>query len=476
MIYTILTFLFLGKGLKFLFIYPSSGKFEFASDKFGSSKSLLPPIGLLYLASILEQNGYETEIIDLNAEEINKESLRKSVLSSDVIGLTLHSEKRELEISMMITDFIKKISPYTPIIIGGPHCSMVPETALNQHHADICAKGPACHIILSIAEALEGKCELSEIPDICYKLNDKIIHTKISDGLDNLDEIPFPARHLVEKYDYGYMYGVKLSKGKTTSISFSQGCPFHCRFCNLRVHMRSYKSRSITNLTKEIDELISKEYKTIAFVDDNFIVNKKDVEKIMDYFIEKNADISIWILDARIDSADRDLFKKMKKAGVEHIYFGIESGNQDVLDFYNKKISLEQIRNAVNLSNKMNFFTTASFILGAPIETCDHIENTIKFAKSLPLDVSVFYPFGYVYKSDLWKEAVNNGKIESDEQIVLCDSERGLGNFTTKEIMDYTTKAQKNFYMNPKLWMRNFLKGISRGNFNHLKVGLKLIS
>jgi len=139
----------------------------------------------------------------------------------------------------------------------------------------------------------------------------------------------------------------------------------------------------------------------------------------MDGLIELDSDIELIIDGARIDSADRDLYKKMKKANVKFIGYGIESGNQDVLDFYNKKITLEQIRKAINLCNEMNFITRATFILGAPFETKQHFEKTIKFACSLPLDIAIFRPLNYCPGAELWDEAVKQGKIMKNEKLLL---------------------------------------------------------
>jgi len=461
--------------MKFLFIYPSSGKLEIAPEKLLSTGAWLPPLGILYLAKILEINGHTVDVIDCNAEGTNLESIKKAILSSDAVGMTVYSEERELECSIKMADFVKKTDQHIPILIGGPHCSMFPELALKQHHADLCVQGSADHVIIPLVEAIQGKRELSTIPGICYKDGNKISHTKPSAGFKDMDMIPFPSRHLVDKYDYGYMLGVKVAKGKTTSICAAQGCPFHCSFCNLHVHVPIYKSRSVNNIIEEIDEIIDQGYKTLAFVDDNFMVQPKNVEKIMEYIIQKDADLKIWLMGARADVADRNLYQKMRDAGVEHIAYGLESGNQDVLDFYNKKLTIQQIRETVNLASEMGFFITATFILGAPIETKEHIQNTIKFAKSLPLSGVTFYPLGYGYMSDIWKKEVNDEKIKPNEYLVYCDSQRGLGYFTTEEIMKYTIKAQRSFYMSPRLWIRSIKHAFSKKDFRNLRLGWRLI-
>ena len=163
----------------------------------------------------------------------------------------------------------------------------------------------------------------------------------------------------------------------------------------------------------------------------------------------------------------------MKKAGVKYISYGLESGNQDVLDFYNKKITLQQIRKAISLARKMGFFIATSFIIGAPIETKEHIENTIKFACSLPIDSANFAPLIYRMGSQLWCEAVNNKKISVDQYEILADLSHNLGNFTEEELIEYTTIAFKTFNFRLSHMLRQLYKILSRREYGLLINNIK---
>jgi radical SAM superfamily enzyme YgiQ (UPF0313 family) len=463
--------------MKFLFIYPTSGTWTLAAKKAISVGANLPPLGILYIARMLEINGHNVEVIDFNAENISEDKLKEKILSSDAIGMTIYSDPIPLNNSILLSKFIKNCDPEIPLIIGGPNCTLYPEKALIDLNADISVMGEGELIINPVAEALEGKRKLSTINGICYKENNEIKKNKPAEQIKNLDEIPFPARHLVEKYEYGgYMLGVKIAKGKLTSFLASRGCPFRCRFCGMCYLLPKHTSRSINNITEEIDEVIDTGYKTISFVDDNFLQKKDAAEKIMDHIIKKNIDVRLWIEEARVDSADRKLYQKMRDAGVEKINFGIENGNQDVLDYYNKKITLDQARKAVKLSKEMGFFVNASFILGAPIETKNHIENTIKFAKSLPLDSVNFYTLEYGYGTKIWDEAVADGKIKPYEHYVPADSKRGLGNFTEEELNELSMKAYRSYYFNPRLWAREIFHAFYKRDFRYVKMGLKMLT
>jgi len=177
----------------------------------------------------------------------------------------------------------------------------------------------------------------------------------------------------------------------------------------------------------------------------------------------------------RITDADEELFKKMKKAGVKSLEFGIESGNQEVLDYYNKRITLDAVEKTIKLSKKMGFLTIGNFILGAPIETDKHINDTVSFAKKLKLDFAFFYAFNFLKGSEIWEDAHKQGKIKENEMFVPCDSNRGLCNFTPEELRSRIHKAFLSFYLSPKYLFSQFIRSIFvYKNFRVFKAGLKL--
>ena len=462
--------------MKFLFIYPPNSNLELGPSKHFEIGAHVPPIGVLYLAKILELKGYEVEVLDLNADKSNNEQIKGKILSSDFVGLTLYSGLISINNTIKLSKIVKETDPDIPLLIGGPQCSYYPERSIIKNQADVCVKGEAENVIIPVVEALQGKGKLSTIPGIYYKKGNSLKKTKKPVPINDLDSLPFPGRHLVEKYDYGYMSGLKMSKGKTTSIITSRGCPLKCRFCGLNYIVPGYRRRSNENIIKEIEEIIDSGYKTLVFVDDNFLQNKKAAEKIMDFIIKKNADIRIWIEETRIDSANETLYQKMKDAGTEFIHYGIESGNQEILDYYNKNINLDQIRYAVNLCKKMEFFVVGSFILGAPIEIREQIENTKKFAKSIPLDGAYFYSFVYMIGSPIWEDCVKEGKIKPDVYFENIDKNKGLGNFTKKEMADIVNKVYYSYYLDPRLWLRELSYGFRKKDFRFIRQGLKVLS
>lgn len=441
--------------------------------KFENKSPVYPPLGLLYIAKSLENEGHKVEIIDYFVEQNTNEKIKKRINTSDAIGMTIDNDS--FNESAKVAQSIKETDPSIPILIGGPHCTLYPDQALkNIQNADISVCGDGEHVVKDIAKSLQGKKKLKDIAGIHYKKGKNRIYSgKPPQNIEDLDTIPFPSRHLVEKYDYGKMEGEFFFKPPLTSIVTTRGCPFHCKYCIRHIiQYKKYRQRSAVNILNELKEINGK-YTSLMIADDTFLADKKRAHLIMDGIIENDISLNLLIGGTRADIYDRDLFKKMKKAGVTYISYGIESGNQLILDYYKKRLKLEQIKKSVQLSNEMGFVINASFIFGAPMETLDHIENTIKFACSLPLDTVAFYPLSYRHGSDLWKEAVQNGFLQEHEHEVIADKKYNLTEFTKEEILKYCTIGMKMFYYRPKYAYQQVKKAIKNDNPTILRIGMK---
>lgn len=448
-------------------------------DSIGSiyAPSFMPPLSLMYVGSALENDGHTVEIVDFAVESSSKTILKKYLNTTDAVGISVYSDniQQAADIAKMIKEFDSKI----PIIIGGPHCIFLGKQSLKDiPHADISVIGEGEKTIIDIVRFIQGKKNLSQIPGIFYRKNGSIRKGKSIEVIKDLDSLHFPSRSLVDKYDYGKIGKKDLFKPRFTSMITSRGCPFRCRFCaryGNAIKGWGSRMRSAEDVIKEFQEIDGK-YGTVMVVDDNFILDKKRAHNIMDGLIDIGTNIELLIMGVRVDSADRDLFKKMKKANVKLVGYGIESGNQDVLDFYKKGFTLGQARNAVCLSREMGFKTLATFILGAPIETKEHLENTIKFSCSLPLDFAIYGVLHYEMGSDLWSEAVKNKKISKDEFLVPAGSNRDLGNFTTEYLYEYTDRAYRHFYLRPKYIINQIFRDLLQKDIRSLRSGIRFLT
>lgn len=442
-----------------------------------AATSLFPPLGLLYLGAVLEQHGHIPTIIDLGREYLTDDQLRHALSTADVVGLSVYTNNYQhiAELSKKI----KEIAPSIPQIIGGPHCIFLKERSLlDIPTADICCIGEGEQVFPEIFEALQGNKRLSDVSGIWFREKGTIRQGKPLQVLTDLDALPFPARQLVQKYTYPFLPGIITNKTKITTMMTSRGCPFHCKFCsrygNIIDHY-GFRKRSADNVIQELLQL-NELYDAVMIVDDNFLADSKRAHTIFDSLIQHKTDIEILIIGARVDAADKALYEKMRQAHVIFISYGIESGNQDVLDFYQKKITLQQIRETLKLAHDAKLITMGYFMLGASIETRQHLENTITFACSLPLDIAMFGILNYEMGSMMWFEEVKKKKILPTEFLVRSDSRRGLGKFTVEELQQYVQQAYKRFYFRPSYLFREIFHAFLQHDIRRFHYGLRFIT
>jgi anaerobic magnesium-protoporphyrin IX monomethyl ester cyclase len=422
-----------------------------------------PPLSLLYIASSLVTHEHDVDFIDVTCESDPYGMIKQKLKDCNAIILNLIPGNQNA--SATLTKFIRENNPDVPIIIEGNYCTINPINAMNHILlAEVCINGEGEHIINDVINAFEGKGSLKQIPGLLIRDKERIITGKPPHLIKDLDIIPIPLRQLTKQYDYGMMNGIHLCKPKFTSIITSRGCPHHCRFCNTNYINGSYRQRSAESIIQELKE-INEEYQSVMIEDDNFLADKKRAKEIFNGIIKERIDLEFFIAGARVDSADRSLYRMMTKAGVKFISFGIESGNQEILDYYHKGITISQIKDAIDLANEMGIFTWGNFIFGAPIETKRHFQDTLDFSLSLKLDLAFYRPLSYRYGSELWGEGVKNGYIEDDEDFIYVSSKNSESNLSTYDISTFCKKAFKRFYFRPTYIIQELSRSIKRNDF-----------
>lgn len=364
-------------------------------------------LGLCYIAAVLEEHGYDVSIynadynIGLQPTSIVKmtskyeEYLRilndmnhplwkevKTVIakqSPDIVGISVMTAKYGSALN--VANLVKKYDPDIPVVWGGVHPTILPDETIKNKDVDIIVRGEGEYTFLELVENLGG---LNKILGITYRENGKVIHNQNRPLIENLDELPFPARHLIlgkENY-YPEAFG---------NLFASRGCPYNCIFCaSHKVWTKRVRYRSPENVVNEIKE-IKRAFKTnqFRFEDDSFTSNKKIVEGVCDLLIKEKLNIK-WTTETRVDLVTDVLIKKMKSAGCDDITMGVESGDKETLKRIKKGITIEQIRNANRIlkENKMKF--SAFFIIGFPWETKKEVDKTVLLMKELDPRMAVF--------------------------------------------------------------------------------------
>ena len=467
--------------MKILFINPPYANFEGLKEGGGH----MLPLCFGYLAAYAGKKIPELkfEILDCEAEGLNYRQIKKRVENTtpDVVGITALTPP--MKHVYKISEIIKEIYPNASVVVGGTHPTILPERTMTEgKKIDFIVVGEGERTFVELIQALRGnQKEFSNIAGLCWRKKDKIIVNQSRNLIKKLDEIPFPARDI---FNLKLCYSAptkKVSEENVTPILTSRGCPFNCIHCASKIIWRGYaRYRSADNVVAEIEECINKyNLREFNFLDDTFTVNKKRVIEICNKIIEKKLRI-YWICFARADTIDDELVQVMKKAGCRKISFGLESGNQRILDLMRKKTTIEQGRKAVKITRKYGLKVHASFMLGNVGETVQTIKETISFAKSLDLDNAAFFITSPCPGTDLYKIAQSLGYINQNtkwaafapltvQQPILVQD-----NLSQDEMIHWQKKAFRQFYLRPKYIIKKLCQLRSTGEIRSLFEGIRI--
>jgi anaerobic magnesium-protoporphyrin IX monomethyl ester cyclase len=351
-----------------------------------------PPLGISYIASSLKTAGHDVTIIDCTFMD-RDEALEKTLAArAEVVGI--YSMVTMLDVSIW---FARNLRDKTRLLVaGGPLPTCDPSSFLDDF--DMVVRGEGEQTMLDLLEAVRLGSDLSTVTGIVFRDrssagHDQVIHTRERTFRKDLDGIPFPARELLPNEQY-IRYARKKYGYSITTVMSTRGCPYRCEFCSNVVFGGSYRERSPVNVVDEIEQALSWGYDRISFADDVFTMKKERVVQICDEILQRGLDFN-WECLGRVDSLDACTAQKMKQAGCTRIYFGIESGNEEILKIMQKRITPEQARNAVMIAQQAGLEVGAFFIPFYPGDTDDSVLQTLHFAASLPLDylgLSMPYP------------------------------------------------------------------------------------
>ena len=354
------------------------------------------PLGILYIAAVLEQAGHTVACVDAAAELLNIDGTVQRVedFKPDVIGIG--SFTVTFETTRKLGAALHAAMPSVPIILGSYHVTLVPDDAMADPCFDVGVLGEGEFTMLELVEHYGGKGNLSEIPGICYRVDDdtdargwRLHKTAPRKKFKDLDKLPFPARHLLPPNIYRPIPVDDHSFPKFAMVS-SRGCPHACAFC--QKSRSGYRSHSPEYVVDELEHMIRDfGVRDVAFVDSLFCANKRRVHAICDEMIRRGVHKKVsWTCSSRVEVVDKPLLQKMKDAGCWRTRFGVESGHDDVLDFISKGITTEKVRKAITAAHEVGLRPKAFFMVGHMPDTRERILATIEFAKSIPLhDVTV---------------------------------------------------------------------------------------
>ncbi len=415
------------------------------------------PLSLGYLGAVCEKGGHEVNVIDCQGEKLSPEDFRRRIekIDADVVGIT--SATLTYKSALKIAKISKEVHPECTTVLGGCHATFWDVNALNECPAlDVIVRKEGEITFLDLLSKLKGKESLDEVQGITFRKGDKIIRNEDRAYIENLDDLPFPAHHLLNLNSY-----IKVGK-LIIPVMTSRGCVYWCDFCTaVRMFGRKYRMRSPKNVVDELEFLYNKYgADQFTFYDDAFTVDPRRVDEICDEIMRRKLPIH-WDCETRVDMVNKPLLEKMKKAGCIAVWFGVESGSQTIIDQMHKKFKIEQTRDAFKMAHEVGLMTVASVILGFPGETEETAWETVNFVKSLnPEDVGFYiatpYPGTPLY--DIVKE---KGwlKTEDFDRYDTATPVFETPYLSMERLKEIRFKALQGFYLRPRYVLKMLAKG-----------------
>jgi radical SAM superfamily enzyme YgiQ (UPF0313 family) len=450
----------LGSAMKVMLIVPPWSIRDIRAHDTQGIAGMWPPIGTLYIASLLREHGHDVVFKDgafYSAGEMADivERERPDVLGAFVIAMFWERTRS------LYREFKQRI-PNLFLVAGGHGPSAMPMKCLEEcSELDATIYSEAEMTMLELVSRLESGQSLNGLEGTTVRDNGEIIQNPDRPFIDNLDDLPFPAMDLAELDRYRPSYG-QVRREPSMQVISSRGCMNDCLYCYRLMGRHVLRFRTPRNVVDEI-ELYVKQYgaKDIKFWDESFTYNRDRAMGICEEILRRKINVTFWI-SARADTVDAELLKMLKLAGCWCINFGVESGVQKNLDTLRKNLTLEQIETAVNLAHEAGVKTFTTYIFGIPGETFEDGLETIRFAKKLNSYITEFFPISPFPGTDLWEMACNQSNFSKDinkigllkEEVVYAPE-----TMTQKQVSELRRRAFREYYIRPRyIW--NYLTGM----------------
>ena len=428
----------------------------------------LPPTDLMYLASIAESCGFEAIIRDYSQGgnfEADLKDIKPNYLVANIATPTFKSD-------MMAVQLAKEIVPsICTIVKGAPFLTYNTNTIYENPFIDYVIMGEA---ELTLKDILDGVPD-NEILGICYRENFQPVKNDKRPFIDNLDILPFPARHLVDNSIYR-----RPDNGKVQAVvKVARGCPFHCFFCLATpVSGAKVRTRSPENIVAELKVCVEKyNIKNFLFWSDIFNFDREWTLELCQKIIESGLKIT-WSSNTRADTMDDEMAKMMYKSGCRLVSIGVESGSQKMLDNIGKKITLDDIRNTVKILKKNKIKIYNYFVIGLPWETEETVEETIKFAIELDSNFISFYTATPLPGTKYFAYAMMNKLVEGnlDFRSAYYEPVVRSEHLSKERIFELHKQAVKRFYLRPKFILKTLLSLRSFAEVkNYFVAGINLL-
>lgn len=405
-------------------------------------------VGFVYIAGSLRAAGYEVDYYDAMSLWHKWPDIKKRIeaFKPDVIATTAFTAS--IVEALKLCNLAKSVNPAIVTVLGNMHAAFCYNELLPEEHdvLDFIVRGEGEVTLVELLNCLNAAEDPGKVAGLAFWRDDNVVVTPKSPYIHDLDSLP-TAWDLVEWPIYTYR---AKNNARLAIISTSRGCKSQCSFCSQQLFWaQSWRARSAENVVSEIEMLGEKYGVQVAMLSDELpTFDRKRWEKILDLMIERQVPVKL-LLETRVDDIlrDEDIMWKYKKAGVEHIYVGVESGSQETLDLFNKETEVSQSKKALDIINAADIVTETSLVLGLPDDTPESIAQTVELAKHYNPDMAFFLAIAPWPYAELYPQLEPYVFTKDYSKYNLVEPVIKPKNMTIEQLAQELGKASQKFYM-----------------------------
>ena len=428
-------------------------------QRLNSFQYVMVPISLPMIAGALEAKGHEVKILDCIANDVDVEGLGKGIREFQPSFVLFNMSTATSSSDLEVIDRMRPFSPAHFTVIGN-HATSLPEEVLKSCALDSVIRREPELTAQDLVDAVEKGRSLGEVLGISFKDRDgSIVHNEDRPFNENLDDLPFAARHLLENA----RYTLPVINEPYTLIITSRGCPYACIYCTAHQYYgKKLRLRSAENVVDEMQECLEKHsIRNFTMWSDTFNQNRKFVMEVCAEIKKRGLEKKIrWMANSRVDHVDAEVLKEMRSSGCIGVSYGVESGVEEILKNMKKGATAEQARVAVRLTKEAGIEVLTHIIFGLPGETLETIDETIRYVKELDPDYAQFYCAIPFPKTELEEMGKKNGWITTEDyaKYELNQPILNLPTLSVDELQKARGRAYREFYLRPAYILKRLRK------------------
>lgn len=438
--------------------------------QYGGGKTYgLPPLGVYQLAANIKQAGFSVKVLDASIKGLSLRETVDEILAEKpgLIGISaltphLHS----------MTELIRALesTPYKgKIIAGGPHFNNTKDEYMGAVSLDYAMYSEGDVAFVDFCKAFFAGGDYAKVPNLIYRADGEIVTNPVGAVVDDLDALPFPYLGAGRPSDYELVYG---RYDRAHSVMTSRGCPYLCTFCDVfSVWGRKVRQRTAENVVDELE--YNRDHfnvREVFFKDSTFTLNYNWTNSFLEEMERRRPGI-LWHCNTRVDRVNRDMLKRMKATGCRGVYYGVESGNQEILDSLKKKIKIPDVERVFKETDELGIQANAYFMVGNPGETLETAQDSLDLALRLKATLvgvgpAIAYPGTESYnvgiergllKDPKWYlQDIDMGKQFLSDTSVVSPGQYELPGFTPEEQIAFSKKFSRKFFLRPSVLWRIF--------------------